>query len=46
MEILLWIALSIIAGLAFGKFVSSKQELDAHEQMTIANYDNRDHWDM
>ena len=43
-----WLILAIIVGLLFGRAVekSQQQEIDEHEQMTIANYDNRSHWDM
>jgi uncharacterized protein YneF (UPF0154 family) len=49
LTILFWVCVSVLAGLAFGKFVSRNAEIDAHEEMTMTNevnYENRSYYDL
>lgn len=41
-----YIALAVIVAAMVAIFFRNSNEIDEHEEMTIANYDNRSEWDM
>ena len=48
MKILLWLSVSILAGLIVARMFK-RNEIDAHEELTLpseVNYENRSYYDM